>query len=98
LEFILFSWDEVKNESNRRKHGVSFEAAQLVFKDPLHITRQDRIENGEQRWQTVGAVGGLQLLLVAHTWLDEHDGSEHIRIISARLATKVERKAYEQST
>jgi uncharacterized DUF497 family protein len=98
LEFTLFSWDEVKNESNRRKHGVSFETAQLVFKDPLHLTRQDRTENGELRWQTVGTVGGLQLLLVAHTWLDEHDGSEHIRIISARLATKVERKAYEQGT
>jgi uncharacterized protein len=98
LEFTLFSWDEAKNESNRNKHGISFEAAKLVFQDPLHITRQDRIENGEQRWQTVGAVGGLQLLLVAHTWHDESDGSEHIRIISARLATKVERKAYEQGT
>ena len=84
--------------SNKRKHGISFETAQLVFQDPLHITRHDRIENREQRWQTVGTVGGLQLLLVAHTWLDEQDGSEHIRIISARLATKIERKAYEQST
>lgn len=94
----MFSWDEAKNESNRNKHGIGFEAAKLVFQDPLHITRQDRIENGEQRWQTVGAVGGLQLLLVAHSWLDENDGSEHIRIISARLATKVERKEYEQGT
>lgn len=94
----MFSWDALKNESNKRKHGISFEAAQLVFQDPLHITRHDRIENREQRWQTVGTVGGLQLLLVAHTWLDEQDGSEHIRIISARLATKIERKAYEQST
>ena len=94
----MFSWDALKNESNKRKHGISFETAQLVFQDPLHITRHDRIENREQRWQTVGTVGGLQLLLVAHTWLDEQDGSEHIRIISARLATKIERKAYEQST
>lgn len=94
----MFSWDEAKNESNRNKHGISFEAAKLVFQDPLHITRQDRIESGELRWQTVGTAAGLQLLLVAHTWLDENDGSEHIRIISARLATKVERKAYEQST
>jgi uncharacterized protein len=97
-ELILFSWDEAKNKSNHRKHGISFETAKLVFKDPLHITRQDRIENGEMRWQTVGTVGGLQLLLVAHTWLDEYDGSELIRIISVRLATKLERKAYEQST
>ena len=94
----MFSWDDEKHESNKRKHGISFEGAQLVFKDPLHLTRQDRTENGEQRWQTVGTVGGLQLLLVAQTWLAEDEGSEHIRIISARLATKVERKAYEQGT
>ena len=94
----MFSWDAAKNESNKRKHGVSFETAQFVFNDPLHITRQDRTENGELRWQTLGTVGGLQLLLVAHTWHDEHDGSEHIRIISARMASKVERKAYEQGT
>ena len=79
------------------KHGVSFEAAQLVFDDPLHITRQDRIENGEQRWQTVGIVGGVVLLLVAHTWHETETG-EHIRIISARRATKIERKIYEQGT
>ena len=42
----MFSWDDAKNESNQRKHSVSFEAAQLVFDDPLHITRQDRTENG----------------------------------------------------
>ncbi|MFA7240064.1 MAG: BrnT family toxin [Sulfuricellaceae bacterium] len=92
----LFSWDDVKNENNRRKHGVSFEAAKLVFDDPLHITRQDRIENGEQRWQTVGMAGGVALLLVAHAWREAESGTEHIRIISARRATKMERKIYEQ--
>ncbi len=56
----MFSWDDAKNEINQRKHGVSFEAAQLVFDDPLHITRQDRIEHGEQRWQTSGQVGGVR--------------------------------------
>jgi uncharacterized DUF497 family protein len=93
----LFSWDNAKNESNQRKHGISFAAARLVFDDPLHVTRQDRIENGEQRWQTVGLAGGVVLLLVAHAWL-EADGGEHIRIISARRATKLERKVYEQGT
>jgi uncharacterized DUF497 family protein len=91
----LFSWDEVKNEINLRKHGISFAAARLVFDDPLHVTRQDRIENGEQRWQTVGLAGGVALLLVAHTWLEADHGDEHIRIISARRATKLERKVYE---
>ena len=94
----VFSWDETKNQINRQKHGVSFETAQLVFEDPCHISRQDRIEGGEQRWQTIGQAGGVLLLLVAHTWQDHIGGVEHIRIISARRATKQERKAYEQST
>ena len=94
----MFSWDDAKNERNQRKHGVSFAAAQLVFDDPLHVTRQDRIENGEQRWQTVGLVGGVAVLLVAHTWLETDSGIEHIRIISARRATKLEGKVYEQGT
>lgn len=94
----VFSWDETKNKRNQRKHGVSFEAAKLVFEDPLHITRQDRTEDGEQRWQTVGMVGDVVLLVVAHTWEDTECDGEHIRIISARRATKVERKVYEQDT
>ncbi len=94
----MFSWDENKNVCNLGKHGVSFEVAKLVFDDPLHVSRQDRIESGEQRWQTLGVVADCLLLLVAHTWFNEDDGSEHIRIISARRATKIERKVYEQST
>lgn len=94
---LLFSWDEAKSESNRRKHGVSFEAARLVFNDPLHLSRQDRVEGGEERWQTLGMAGDVVLLLVAHTWT-EANGDEHIRIISARRATKLERKVYEENT
>ena len=98
MKLPLFSWDNGKNASNLVKHGISFEAAKLVFDDPMHLSRQDRIENGEQRWQTMGLVAGSVVLLVAHTWFDEEDGTEHIRIVSARRATKVERKTYEQST
>jgi len=94
----MFSWDDGKNRSNQSKHGVSFEAAALVFEDPLHITRQERVENYEHRWQTIGMVGGIALLLVAHTWHEAVSGSEYIRIISARRATKLERKIYEQGT
>ena len=92
----MFSWDDAKNLSNQRKHGVSFDAAKLVFDDPLHLTRQDRIENGEQRWQTIGSAADIVLLLVAHTWQEEDHGAEKIRIVSARHATKLERKIYEQ--
>ncbi len=81
-----FEWDAAKAAPNERKHGVSFELATQVFADPRHITRQDRIENCERRWQTVGAVGGIKLLLVAHLWRDD-DGEECIRPISARPAT-----------
>lgn len=69
-----------------------------MFDDPLHLSRQDRIENGEQRWQTMGLAAGSVVVLVAHTWFDEEGGSEHIRIVSARRATRIERKTYEQST
>ncbi|WP_423828235.1 BrnT family toxin [Solimicrobium silvestre] len=77
---------------------MSFDLAKLVFNDPLHVTRQDRVENDESRWQTVGMVGGVVMLLVAHTWQVAKDGAEHIRIISARQTTKLERKIYEQDS
>lgn len=95
---MVFSWDGNKSTSNLAKHGVSFETAKLVFDDPLHVSRQDRVENGESRWQTIGRVADCVLLLVAHTWFDDDDGTECIRIISARCATKIERKVYEQGT
>lgn len=94
---MRFSWDASKNAGNCRKHGVSFETARLVFDDPFHISRQDRIEDGEMRWQTIGMVDGMILLLVAHLWEDDF-GEDRIRIISARRATRVERQAYEQGS
>jgi uncharacterized DUF497 family protein len=90
---MRFVWDEIKNSTNRRKHQVSFETAQLVFDDPLQVSKQDRIEDSEQRWQTIGLVHGVVLLLVAHTHT-EAGGEEAIRIISARKANKAERRIY----
>ncbi|CAD5607109.1 Protein of uncharacterised function (DUF497) [Escherichia coli] len=49
-----FEWDANKAKSNRVKHGIRFEDAVLVFDDPQHLSQQDRIENGEYRWQTIG--------------------------------------------
>lgn len=89
-------WDERKNHQNKKKHRVSFEVAQLVFNDPLHISIQDRYEGEEERWQTVGLIDNTVALLVAHTY-HEQDGKETIRIISARKATKKERILYEES-
>jgi uncharacterized protein len=91
---MRFEWDEQKNLSNQRKHDVSFELAREVFNDPLHRSIADRIEDREQRWNTTGMVGGVVLLIVAHTWRDD-DGDEVVRIISARKATRKERRDYE---
>jgi uncharacterized protein len=91
---IEVSWDENKNAQNKVKHGVSFELAQTVFEDPLHSSKLDRVTGGEERWQTIGLVGNTVILLVAHTWMTSNE-QEHIRIISARRATKAERRIYE---
>ena len=69
--------------------------AARVFDDPLAVTVQDRVENSEQRWQTVGMVAGYLLLLVAHTVRFEDDGIEVVRIISARRVDRAERRRYE---
>lgn len=92
---MIFEWDERKSRANKAKHGVSFEAARLVFFDQFHRTSYDRTVNGEDRWHTLGMAAGILLLLVVHTHRDE-DGEEIIRIISARRPTKNEREVYEQ--
>ena len=91
---IEFEWDEQKNISNQLKHSISFTEAAQVFLDPLCLRKQDRYENAEQRWQAIGEINGVALVLVAHTQ-KELEGGEVIRIISARRATKAERKYYE---
>ena len=64
---ISFEWDTAKARANQRKHRIAFEVAQHVFNDPDAFSEQDRIEGGERRWQTLGLVGGVLLLLVVHT-------------------------------
>ncbi len=96
---MVFEWDPTKAASNLRKYRVSFDIAVRVFADPLALSAQDRTEGAEQRWQTIGLVGGHCLLLVAHTvYEDDSDGQpvEIIRIISARKADRKERQRYEQ--
>jgi len=93
---VRIEWDESKNQTNQKKHGVSFELAREVFDDPFHLSTQDRFEGGEERWQTLGLVRGAVLLLVAHTWVENND-REIVRIISARKATRQERRRYEEN-
>jgi uncharacterized DUF497 family protein len=98
VEGIRFEWDEAKNLSNQRKHGVSFEKASAIFLDPFYVSVQDRIEDGELRWQAIGMVGDLLILTVAHAVREEKAGGTLVdvfRIISARPATRKERRRYE---
>ena len=92
-----FEWAEVKNLRNRQKHGVDFETAARIFADPFALSLQDRVEGGQARWQTIGLVEGHLLLLVAHTIREDmlNESIEVIRIISARKATRNERRRYE---
>lgn len=80
---------------NLKKHGIGFDEASLVFDDPFCLSEQDRIEDGEERWQTIGSVAGCLLLLVAHTFHLEDEDVVVVRIISARRADKNERRRYE---
>jgi len=88
-------WDEAKNRQNLAKHGIDFETAALVFEDPHALSFQDRIIEGEERWQTFGVINELMLIvMVAHTWWEEQ-GEDIIRLISARSATAYEKEIYE---
>ena len=83
-----FEWDEVKNLANIRKHGISFPTARRIFERTV-LTRLDRRrEYGEDRYLSIGKVEQA-LIVVAHT---RRDG--RTRLISARPASRRERKAY----
>ncbi len=92
---MLFEWDEVKCRRNLVKHRISFETAKLVFDDPYALSERNRVVEGEERWQTLGMISGV-VVVVAHTYRDQ---SEHLvtRIISARKATPTERNAYAEA-
>ena len=93
-------WDEEKNRINRRDHKVSFGIAELVFDDPLAVTLPDPYQD-EERWRTIGSpsMSSDVVLFVVHTWPEADETGEEVgRIISARKATRLERKAYEEGT
>jgi uncharacterized DUF497 family protein len=86
-----FEWDDAKAESNERKHGVSFTEAMTIFADPLSVTGYDpRHADDEDRFLTMGVSVAGRLLVVSHT-----DRGDAVRIISARVGTRRERKDYD---
>ena len=90
---VRFEWDPVKSGSNKKKHGIDFETAQLIFDDPHFVSFMDRADRGEERWHAIGSIGGVLVIVVVHTYR-EQAGEEIIRLISARRATSHERKLY----
>ncbi|RJP80753.1 MAG: BrnT family toxin [Candidatus Zixiibacteriota bacterium] len=89
---MQFEWDPTKAHTNLIKHGVSFEEATTVFGDTLSLTVTDPIHStGEARYITIGLSKLSRLLVVAHS-----DRGDRIRVISARPATKGERRTYEE--
>jgi len=93
---MKYEWNEEKNKLNQEKHGISFEESKEVFEDALQISKLDqRFNDFEERWITIGATTKYKILVVANLFFTE-DGEEIIRIISARKANKKERQSYER--
>ena len=91
---IVFEWDRRKDSVNRRKHAVGFAEASTVFDDPLSITIPDPDQAiDEERFVIIGMSRNRSLLIVVHTI-----GGERTRLISARSATKHERRKYEETS
>ncbi len=88
---MQFEWDDCKNAANKTKHGISFETASKVFNDPYYIEIYDSDHSIEEdRFIAIGLVEDV--LFVVFT-----ERKDAIRLISARLATEVERRYYYDS-
>ncbi len=91
----MFSWDARKSLKNYQKHDVSFEEAATIFSDPHGLDWED-LRHGltERRWKRLGRSNENRVLLVIYTLRRLANGTETIRIISARQSSRKERKAY----
>ena len=89
---MIVEWDNRKAAANLRKHGVSFEEAVTALEDALAVTYRDPDHSEEElRFLTFGVSSTGRILVVAHT-----EREEAVRLISARPATRSERRAYEE--
>ena len=90
---LEFEWDAKKAEANRADHGIDFEEALTVFRDPLaRIFEDEEHSMDEEREIIIGHSAKERMILVSFTVLEER-----IRLISARKATRLERKDYEEN-
>lgn len=93
---MRYIWDDDKAKENIRNHRVTFEEAETVFDDPLSTTYHDPDHSiSEERYLEIGYSNRGRLLIISYTQYLE-DGEEYTRIISARLATRHERRQYEE--
>ncbi len=94
MDEMRFSWDDRKERENRRKHGVSFDEAVTAFADEnARLTHDPGHSRGEDRFVLLGFSAKLRLLVVVHAYRQDE---KEVRIISARKATKNERRQYGQ--
>ena len=92
-----FEWDPHKAKANFNKHGVHFERAAQIFRDPLALTIPDEQHSeNEVRWITLGRDATAKYVLVVHTFLQLKAEHGRIRLISARQPTRTEVLAYEE--
>jgi uncharacterized protein len=94
-----FEWDPIKARDNLDKHGVAFDEAATVFKDPKAISIFDPDHSEiEDRWVTMGISEKGRLLIVIHTFRKESEDAVTIRVISSRKTTKHETASYGEPT
>jgi len=92
---MKFEWDSKKEMLNIKRHKISFEQASYVFSDPYALSQYDVEHSDEEdRWVLLGQSLNQSLLVVVHKFINE-TGTEIVRIISARKATKNEKKTYQ---
>jgi hypothetical protein len=92
-----FDWDSEKAKVNFRKHGVPFERATQVFRDPLALSIPDEEHSEtEARWIPLGKDAAGQYVLVVHTFEQLNHESGRVRLISARPPTRAEVHTYEE--
>ena len=92
-----FEWGPAKARLNARKHRVTFERGATVFLDPNALSLfDDQHSEEEERWITLGLDETGVLLVLSHTYHEETENSARVRLISARKATKNEKKQYQR--
>ena len=93
-----FEWDEIKAAANLRKHGVSFELACTVFNDLRLLTAADLEHSGtEERWFSIGSASNGAMLSVVYLWSESDPATTKIRLVSARKATQMEIRHYQEN-